>query len=81
MWDVRRGCSGAAGEGSASSGQCELRQVDATPSPNEPLLMSSDDFFVLQDKPTVLVVDDTPDNLTLISGLFMQDYRSRFASS
>lgn len=30
-------------------------------------------------RPTLLVVDDVPDNLTLIAGLFMQDYRVRVA--
>lgn len=30
-------------------------------------------------RPTLLVVDDVPDNLTLISSLFMQDYRVRVA--
>ena len=32
------------------------------------------------EKPTLLVVDDTPDNLTLISGLLKEDYRIRVAS-
>jgi len=31
------------------------------------------------DKPTVLVVDDTPDNLTLVSNLLKKDYRVRVA--
>jgi hypothetical protein len=31
------------------------------------------------EKPTILVVDDTPDNLTLLSGLFKEDYRVRIA--
>jgi len=30
-------------------------------------------------RPTLLVVDDMPDNLSLIAGLFMQDYRVRIA--
>lgn len=30
-------------------------------------------------RPTILVVDDTPDNLTLLSGLFKDDYRVRIA--
>lgn len=30
-------------------------------------------------RPTLLVVDDMPDNLSLIAGLFMQDYRVRVA--
>jgi CheY-like chemotaxis protein len=33
----------------------------------------------VQEKPTILVVDDTPDNLTLLSGLFKEDYRVRIA--
>jgi two-component system, sensor histidine kinase and response regulator len=33
----------------------------------------------MQEKPTILVVDDTPDNLTLLSGLFKEDYRVRIA--
>lgn len=31
------------------------------------------------DKPTILVVDDTPDNLTLVSNLLKKDYRVRVA--
>ncbi len=33
------------------------------------------------EKPTVLVVDDTPDNLTLVSNLLKTDYRVRVAIS
>jgi len=33
------------------------------------------------DKPTILVVDDTPDNLTLVSNLLKRDYRVRVAIS
>ena len=33
------------------------------------------------DKPTILVVDDTPDNLTLVSNLLKGDYRVRVAIS
>ena len=33
------------------------------------------------DRPTILVVDDTPDNLQLLSELFMDDYRVRVADS
>lgn len=33
------------------------------------------------EKPTVLVVDDTPDNLTLVSNLLKKDYRVRVAIS
>ena len=32
-----------------------------------------------EDKPTILVVDDTPDNLTLVSNLLKKDYRVRVA--
>ncbi|MEI6414838.1 MAG: response regulator [Pseudomonadota bacterium] len=32
------------------------------------------------DKPTVLVVDDTPDNLTLVSGLLENDYQVKVAT-
>ena len=32
-------------------------------------------------RPTLLVVDDTPDNLSLIAGLFMDDYRVRIAQN
>ena len=33
------------------------------------------------DRPTILVVDDTPDNLQLLSELFMDDYRVRVADN
>jgi PleD family two-component response regulator len=33
------------------------------------------------EKPTILVVDDTPDNLTLVSNLLKKDYRVRVAIS
>ena len=33
------------------------------------------------DRPTILVVDDTPDNLELLSGMFKDDYRVRAANS
>ena len=36
---------------------------------------------ILAGKPTVLVVDDTPDNLTLISGLLRDDYRVKTATN
>ncbi len=32
-------------------------------------------------KPTVLVVDDTPDNLALMSGLLRKDYRVKVATN
>jgi putative two-component system response regulator len=35
--------------------------------------------FESGDKPTILVVDDTPDNLTLVSKLLKRDYRVRVA--
>ncbi|MBF0184286.1 MAG: two-component system response regulator [Magnetococcales bacterium] len=35
----------------------------------------------LEDKPTVLVVDDTPDNLSLMSGLLRDKYRVKVANS
>ena len=31
------------------------------------------------EKPSILVVDDTPDNLTLVSNLLKKDYRVRVA--
>jgi putative two-component system response regulator len=34
-----------------------------------------------EEKPTILVVDDTPDNLTLVSNLLKKDYRVRVAIS
>jgi len=34
-----------------------------------------------REKPTILVVDDTPDNLTLVSNLLKKDYRVRVAIS
>ncbi|RFO95656.1 hypothetical protein DIC66_16810 [Rhodoferax lacus] len=37
--------------------------------------------FDTGEKPTVLVVDDTPDNLTLVSNLLKRDYRVRVAIS
>jgi putative two-component system response regulator len=37
--------------------------------------------FDTGEKPTVLVVDDTPDNLTLVSNLLKKDYRVRVAIS
>jgi CheY-like chemotaxis protein len=35
--------------------------------------------FDSAEKPTILVVDDTPDNLTLVSNLLKKDYRVRVA--
>lgn len=40
--------------------------------------MSSEDA---EDRPTILVVDDTPDNLTLLSNLLKKDYRVKVAIS
>ena len=37
--------------------------------------------FDTAEKPTILVVDDTPDNLTLVSNLLKKDYRVRVAIS
>lgn len=37
--------------------------------------------YVTGEKPTILVVDDTPDNLTLVSNLLKTDYRVRVAIS
>ncbi len=37
--------------------------------------------FDTGEKPTILVVDDTPDNLTLVSNLLKRDYRVRVAIS
>jgi putative two-component system response regulator len=37
--------------------------------------------FDAGEKPTILVVDDTPDNLTLVSNLLKKDYRVRVAIS
>jgi CheY-like chemotaxis protein len=34
-----------------------------------------------QDRKTVLVVDDTPDNLSLLSGLLREEYRVKLANS
>ncbi|MCK9199602.1 MAG: two-component system response regulator [Gallionella sp.] len=39
------------------------------------------DTFDFTDKPTVLVVDDTPDNLSLMSGLLKDDYKVKVASN
>jgi class 3 adenylate cyclase len=36
---------------------------------------------IMAEKPIVLVVDDTPDNLTLISGLLRDDYRVKTATN
>jgi putative two-component system response regulator len=36
-------------------------------------------FFVFHEKPTILVVDDTPDNLTLMAALLKDDYRVKVA--
>jgi putative two-component system response regulator len=36
-------------------------------------------FFVFHEKPTILVVDDTPDNLTLMTALLKDDYRVKVA--
>ena len=41
--------------------------------------MSSQPFFVFHDKPSILVVDDTPDNLTLMTALLKDDYRVKVA--
>jgi len=36
-------------------------------------------FFVFHEKPTILVVDDTPDNLTLMTALLKDNYRVKVA--
>ena len=41
--------------------------------------MTAQPFFVFHDKPTILVVDDTPDNLTLMTALLKDDYRVKVA--
>ena len=41
--------------------------------------MTTPPFFVFHEKPTILVVDDTPDNLTLMTALLKDDYRVKVA--
>ena len=41
--------------------------------------MTAPSFFVFHEKPTILVVDDTPDNLTLMTALLKDDYRVKVA--
>ena len=41
--------------------------------------MTTPPFFVFHEKPTVLVVDDTPDNLTLMTALLKDEYRVKVA--
>jgi len=41
--------------------------------------MTTSPFFVFHEKPTILVVDDTPDNLTLMTALLKDDYRVKVA--
>ena len=43
------------------------------------MTMTAQPFFILHDKPTILVVDDTPDNLTLMTALLKDDYRVKVA--
>ncbi len=38
-------------------------------------------FFVFHEKPTILVVDDTPDNLTLMTTLLKDDSRIKVAQN
>ena len=35
----------------------------------------------MTDKKTVLIVDDTPDNITLLSSLLKDDYKTRIATN
>ena len=39
------------------------------------------DFLVFHDKPTILVVDDTPDNLALMTALLQDEYRVKVANT
>ena len=43
------------------------------------MTLDIDDFLVVQDKPTLLVIDDTPDNLTLMTGLLKDLYSVKVA--
>jgi putative two-component system response regulator len=38
-----------------------------------------ENFLVLHDKPTILIVDDTPDNLSLMTALLKDEYRVKVA--
>jgi putative two-component system response regulator len=41
--------------------------------------MSAESFFVVHDKPSILVVDDTPGNLAVMTALLKDDYRVKVA--
>ena len=41
--------------------------------------MAAQPFFVVHDKPSILVVDDTPGNLTVMTALLKDDYRVKVA--
>lgn len=43
--------------------------------------MSVEPFFVVHDKPSILVVDDTPGNLAVMTALLKDDYRVKVANS
>jgi putative two-component system response regulator len=43
--------------------------------------MSADPYFIVHEKPSILVVDDTPDNLALMTALLRDDYRVKVAHS
>ena len=45
------------------------------------MTMSADPYFIVHDKPSILVVDDTPDNLALMTALLKDDYRVKVAHS
>jgi two-component system, sensor histidine kinase and response regulator len=47
--------------------------------PAPPALDTLHESKPAHEKPTILVVDDTPDNLTLISSIFKNDYRVKIA--
>ena len=43
--------------------------------------MSVEPFFVVHDKPSILVVDDTPGNLAVMTALLKDEYRVKVAHS
>jgi putative two-component system response regulator len=43
--------------------------------------MSAEPFLVVHDKPSILVVDDTPGNLAVMTALLKDDYRVKVANS
>jgi two-component system, sensor histidine kinase and response regulator len=78
-WKPRKLAEGGKGAADSSGGQNGSVEARATPRPVAGAAEAS--AKAAAERPTLLLVDDTPDNLMLLSGLLKDEYRVRLAQN